>query len=81
MTPHDAILTTLTPLDGLEDCQAVVNINRYVRHHTRGRSAVEALSSQFDGVVHIDQTTALRPLEITADWAVPEVPETFPSGV
>jgi erythromycin esterase-like protein len=40
-----------------------------------------SLSSQFDGVIHIDYTTALRPLEITADWAAPEVPETFPSGV
>jgi hypothetical protein len=27
MKPHDAIPTTLTPLDSLEDCQTVVNLN------------------------------------------------------
>jgi len=38
------------------------------------------LASQFDAVMHIDETTALEPLE---RWAVDEVdlPETFPSGM
>jgi erythromycin esterase-like protein len=40
-----------------------------------------SLSSQFDAVLHFDHTSAVRPLEITAQWALPEVPETFPTGV
>jgi erythromycin esterase-like protein len=40
-----------------------------------------SLSSQFDAVLHFDHTIAVRPLEITAQWTLPEVPETFPTGV
>ena len=40
-----------------------------------------SLSSQFDAVLHFDHTSAVRPLEVTAQWAAPEVPETFPTGV
>ena len=40
-----------------------------------------SLSAQFDGVVHVDHTTALRPLEITSGWREAEVPETYPTGV
>jgi erythromycin esterase-like protein len=40
-----------------------------------------SLSSQFDAVLHFDHTTAVRPLEITAQWTLPEVPETYPTGV
>jgi len=40
-----------------------------------------SLPSQFDAVLHFDHTTALRPLEVTAEWSAPEVPETYPFGV
>jgi erythromycin esterase-like protein len=40
-----------------------------------------SLPAQFDGLLHFDQTTALRPLETTAEWASEEVPETFPTGI
>jgi erythromycin esterase-like protein len=40
-----------------------------------------SLASQFDANVHFDHTSALRPLEITAGWSTPEVPETYPTGV
>jgi erythromycin esterase-like protein len=40
-----------------------------------------SLASQFDAVLHFDHTSAVRPLEITAQWTLPEVPETFPTGV
>jgi erythromycin esterase-like protein len=40
-----------------------------------------SLSEQFDAVLHFDRTTAVRPLEVTAGWAEPEVPETYPTGV
>jgi erythromycin esterase-like protein/predicted phosphoribosyltransferase len=39
------------------------------------------LGDQFDAVVHIDETTALEPLERTSEWDRPELPETYPWGV
>lgn len=40
------------------------------------------LLRQFDAVVHIDRTTAIRPLERSAYWThEKEVPETYPSGI
>jgi erythromycin esterase-like protein len=46
-----------------------------VSHYFRAR-----LAQQFDAVMHIDQTSALQPLE---RWALDEtdLPETYPSGV
>ena len=40
-----------------------------------------SLSSQFDAVLHFDHASAVRPLELTTQWTLPEVPETFPTGV
>ena len=39
------------------------------------------LAEQFDALVHFDHTRAVEPLERTAHWEIPEVPETFPTGV
>jgi erythromycin esterase-like protein/predicted phosphoribosyltransferase len=39
------------------------------------------IAEQFDAVIHIDETTALEPLERTAEWEAAEVPETYPWGV
>ena len=40
-----------------------------------------ALPDQFDAVLHIDRTGALRPLEPHTESHLEEVPETFPSGI
>jgi erythromycin esterase-like protein len=45
-------------------------------HYFRAR-----LPQQFDAVLHLDRTSALRPLERHAEPHPEEVPETFPSGV
>jgi erythromycin esterase-like protein len=37
------------------------------------------LPSQFDVVLHFDETRAVEPLERTAAWEAGEVPETYPS--
>lgn len=37
-------------------------------------------ADQFDAIVHIDSTRALRPLDHSVEWHSAEVPETFPSG-
>ena len=39
------------------------------------------IAEQFDVVVHIDETRALKPLEVTSEWEAGEVPETYPFGV
>jgi erythromycin esterase-like protein len=36
---------------------------------------------QFDAIIHIDQTRALEPLEVTSQWVAGETPETYPSGL
>jgi erythromycin esterase-like protein len=39
------------------------------------------LADQFDAVVHVDETRAVEPLELTSDWKAGELPETYPSAV
>ncbi|HEX8323517.1 MAG TPA: erythromycin esterase family protein [Tepidisphaeraceae bacterium] len=39
------------------------------------------LAEQFDAVIHIDRTTAVRPLERVATWKSEEPDETLPSGL
>ena len=45
-------------------------------HYFRAR-----LADQFDAVLHLDQTHALRPLERKSEWERGEVPETYPSAL
>lgn len=40
-----------------------------------------SLTEQFDGLLHIDRTRAVEPLEKGAIWERGEVPETYPTGV
>lgn len=39
------------------------------------------LAQQFDAMIHIDETSALEPLDKEAVWSAGEAPETFPSGI
>jgi erythromycin esterase-like protein len=39
------------------------------------------LADQFDAVIHLDETRALEPLERSAEWSLPEPPETYPTGL
>jgi len=45
-------------------------------HYFRAR-----LPSQFDAVLHFDETRAVKPLETTEEWEAGELPETFPFAV
>jgi erythromycin esterase-like protein len=38
------------------------------------------LPRQYDGVIHIDRTTAVEPLDPTSGWHAGEPPETYPEG-
>ena len=39
------------------------------------------LANQFDAMIHIDETSALEPLDKSQEWNTGEAPETFPSGI
>jgi erythromycin esterase-like protein len=39
------------------------------------------LANQFDAVVHMDETRAVEPLELTSEWERGELPETYPWAV
>lgn len=39
------------------------------------------IASQFDAVIHFDETRAVEPLEVTATWEAGEAPETYPSAL
>jgi erythromycin esterase-like protein len=39
------------------------------------------IARQFDAVIYLDQSTAVKPLEYSALWVPGEVPETYPFGV
>ncbi len=39
------------------------------------------LAKQFDAVIHIDESQALTPLELTSHWVDGEAPETYPGGL
>jgi erythromycin esterase-like protein len=39
------------------------------------------VARQFDALIHIDETTALEPLEPTSVWEEGELPETYPVGL
>ena len=41
------------------------------------------LPRQFDAIIHLDETTAIRALEPGEQWerGVEEAPETFPTGI
>lgn len=47
-----------------------------ISHYFRAR-----LHSQFDAVIHIDETRAVEPLDVTPEWEAGEVWETYPTGV
>jgi hypothetical protein len=36
---------------------------------------------QFDAMIHIENTQALEPLDVTSEWIAGETPETFPTGL
>ena len=39
------------------------------------------LAEQFDVMIHLDETTALHPLEKSGTWVTGELPDTFPSSL
>jgi erythromycin esterase-like protein len=40
-----------------------------------------SLTRQFDVMIHVEETTALKPLERLSVWDKDELPETYPSGL
>ena len=41
----------------------------------------ESTADQYDALIHLDVTRALKPLEPTSLWIQGQTPETYPSGL
>jgi erythromycin esterase-like protein len=39
------------------------------------------IGEQYDALIHLDETTAVEPLEVTSEWEAGELPETYPFAV
>ncbi len=74
----DEQIKKLIPNELLERAIGVIYLPESEResHYFRAN-----LAKQFDIVIYIDKTSAVRPLEVTAVWHKGEVFETFPSGL
>jgi erythromycin esterase-like protein len=54
----------------------------YLPHTERASHYFYAqVNGQFDALIHIDQTTAVEPLERSVPWTSAEPPETYPSAL
>ena len=73
----DAALRSLVALQRLQRAIGVI-----YRPDTERQSHYfyTRLAQQFDAVIHIDETSALEPLDVGQVWSDREAPETFPSG-
>ncbi len=75
---QDAALASVLRAPKLERAIGVV----YMPNSERASHYFHAvLPEQFDAVIHFDQTRAVEPLEVTAEWRAGELPETYPSAV
>lgn len=74
---HDSVLARL-PSRYLERAIGVIYRPDTERHSHYFQADA---ARQFDALVHVDRSTALRPLERSALWRHDEVPETYPSGL
>lgn len=81
--PHDAFLLSMREAGGMLRSDRLERaIGVIYRPETERMSHYfgARLADQFDAVIHWDETTALTPLEPTAQWDRGEAPETYPHG-
>ena len=74
----DAALRSLVALQRLQRAIGVI-----YRPDTERQSHYfyTRLAQQFDAVIHIDETSAVEPLDVGQVWSDRKAPETFPSGI
>jgi erythromycin esterase-like protein len=83
----DRCLLTLKGNDAVKPLAAARRLQRAIgviyRPDTERQSHYfhTRLADQFDALVHIDETSALEPLDKGQVWVTGEPPETYPSGV
>jgi erythromycin esterase-like protein len=75
---HDANIKDMLRAEMLNRAIGVIYLPRTERrsHYFHVR-----MSQQFDALLHIDRTRAVRPLEIESDWQDEESPQTYPSAL
>jgi erythromycin esterase-like protein len=72
---RDAAVAKALVDERLERAIGVIYLPRTERqsHYFHAR-----IAQQFDAVLHIDRTSAIRPLEIESEWETEESPMTYP---
>jgi erythromycin esterase-like protein len=77
---RDDGLVSAEPLDDVRLARAIGVI--YLPQTERQSHYLHVrLAEQFDAIIHLDETRALEPLELTSEWIAGELPETYPSGL
>jgi erythromycin esterase-like protein len=70
-------------IDSLRERRLERAIGVIYRPETERRSHYfeACLPDQFDAIIHLDETHALKPLERNSEWDELELPETYPEGL
>lgn len=73
----------LRPLVAAQRLQRAIGVIYRPETERQSHYFFTRLADQFDALIHIDETSALEPLDKGAMWVSPtgEAPETFPSGM
>jgi erythromycin esterase-like protein len=87
-TGHQALLVPMrrdgrVSAEPLDDVRLARAIGVIYRPETERQSHYFHVrpSEQFDAMIHIDNTRALEPLELTSEWIAGEIAETYPTGL
>ena len=73
--------TALRSLVALQRLQRAIGVIYRPDTERQSHYFYTRLAQQFDAVIHIDETSALEPLDLGQVWSDREAPETFPSGI
>jgi erythromycin esterase-like protein len=70
-------------VDGLSErrLERAIGVLYIPRTERQSHYFMAELPRQFDGIVHIDRTSAVVPLDPTSGWHTGEAPETYPEGL
>ena len=71
----------LRPLVAAQRLQRAIGVIYRPANERQSHYFFTHLAQQFDALIHIDETSALEPLDKGRVWSTGEAPETFPTGL
>ena len=78
-TTIDADISTV--FDFVSDYRTATGYSRDLKKWEPVTEVTDDIGAQFDAVLHLDRTCAVRPLDPDQPWHSTEPPETFPAGL